>query len=351
MISNLFAKPSVRLAVQASAALLVIELAARFSGLERIYWAELSAVLVVCQTCGESLRKSLKRALATFLGAALGALLCHVLDAHGFDRHLYAFLVVPSAFLALYFFPKHYASYVFWMCFGLIVLLDFTTGKGQAIAWVRIYETSLGCFVGIASSLLILPQRSRESASAETVALLKELRSLLAVSVDAALGAPPPEGGLGKRLAGLRSRAAKLGDLKAAVESEELLFKSPDGSMAARLVALKALALQASDFLEHASLTKPQFDGPPLFGGWIRAVGDAVISDFDSVIASLEANAPPRPIAPSEELRASARASFMKLLAERPELKPAAGPQLLTVHWLWVLRFSLGKFVSSLSKA
>jgi len=346
-MSSLTARPEFRGAVQAASAILAIELLSHAIRLERIYWAEITAIIVVCQTCGESLRKSGARALATLLGAVLGALLCHALDSQGVGHLAHASILALSVFLALYSFPEAYGSYVFWFCLSLVLAMDMVSGRGQAMAFIRVYETSLGCVAGMAASLFILPVRARAAASAEIVSVLKATRPLLAASLERIAGRAqaPAEFEI---LVALRAKAGKLGKLLRALESEESFLGAQDGSMAGRIVNLRAFALQACDLYEHVSERMDEKPVTPLFTAWSDKAGGALLSDIDATVSALESKSPVSQIADLSPMIAESRADFMKALSERPELKPEAGPFLFSMHWLWTIRGSLERFVRSL---
>ena len=150
--SNL--RPTTRLAIQIFVALSLINLLATACHLPRAYWAGLTAVSVLCQTWGESLRKSTQRLLATIGGLTLGSLLYYPLQNYPL---IMLGLVFVNLFLMSYFITVSYPKAMFFVSIFLAMLFGVMGTMTFTIYWVRIMETFVGSAIAILVSIILLP--------------------------------------------------------------------------------------------------------------------------------------------------------------------------------------------------
>ncbi len=326
--------PGAAMASQAVCAVLFIEAISHFVGLERVYWAEIGATMVICQSFGESLRKSLRRALATLLGAVAGALACHLLDAGNLPVWLHYAFALCGAMVALRCYPERYQAYVFWLCFGLVFLLDAAGRRGEELAFVRIYEAALGSVCGSIAAFLILPLRSRERAERQLEALALEAKDLLKAALPAFQGQAAPEG-FEKNVKAFDAETCSLDALLSSLEMEEAIALPEEGPLAGRLVALRAFREQLSSLLQRIPCAKPPEGLAEPLAKWQSLIA----ADIER---TLEAKSPAKAAEPQgrDELREGFREEMLALFEARPELKRGSAQALSTMHWLLALRDS-----------
>lgn len=148
-----------RLSLRTTVAGLLTFALAEFFGLAQGYWAVLTAVIVVQASVGGSLQASIDRLIGTLCGAAYAALI-GISIPHAEPVARGAVLVAAVAPLALLAALK--ASFRIAPVTAVIVLLGSTLSQDGPLASAvgRVSEISLGCIVGLAVSLLVLPARA-----------------------------------------------------------------------------------------------------------------------------------------------------------------------------------------------
>jgi uncharacterized membrane protein YccC len=147
-----------RLGVRITLAGLGTYLLAQWVGLPQGYWAVFTAVIVTQGSVGGSLKASRDRLIGTIGGALYGAAVATLIP-HADPRSFVLVLAITLAPLALA--AAIYPRYRIAPVTGAILLLSSAAQMGplEAAAY-RIMEISLGCVVGLAVSLVILPARA-----------------------------------------------------------------------------------------------------------------------------------------------------------------------------------------------
>jgi uncharacterized membrane protein YccC len=154
--------PTTRMALRAAVAALAAVVLSYLLVLERSYWTVLTAVVLVSDTWGESIQKSLQRLAMTVLGCLLGWLVYRLcLDVPG----LRLALLLACIFLAVYFRPAPpLAGSYPWMIFFITVYVVFlfaVLGEWSGrLTLVRMEDTAIGCAVGLAVGVLVQPQQA-----------------------------------------------------------------------------------------------------------------------------------------------------------------------------------------------
>src|SRR5262245_56274056 len=149
--------------------------------LPHAYWAVLTSVIIMQESVGGSLKATLDRMLGTVAGAIWGVSVTLMIP-HRDTLTLGLTLAVALAPLALLAALK--PSYRVAPVTAVIVLLT-TVGVQVApmrYAVDRVLEIGLGCLVGFAVSLLVLPARAHRllaEAAAEVILALRDLLELL----------------------------------------------------------------------------------------------------------------------------------------------------------------------------
>jgi uncharacterized membrane protein YccC len=172
-----------RLGVRITVAGLLTLAIAEWLALPQGYWAVFTALIVTQGSVGGSLTASRARLIGTLGGAVFGALVATLIP----HRSLFGFVAVFALTLApLALIAAIYPRYRIAPVTGAILLLSSAAQMGpvEAAAY-RILEIALGCVVGLAVSLLILPARAHRL----TLQAVGRVLDLLARLVEAQLGA------------------------------------------------------------------------------------------------------------------------------------------------------------------
>jgi len=150
-------RPTTKLAVQIFIALFIITLLGDLCKLPRTYWAALAAVSVLCQTWGESLRKSGQRILATIAGMTLGLLLNIPFEQ---VVAVELVLILTCVFFMSYFGPVSYVRSIFFLSVMLAMIFGISGDLTQHVYWTRITETMVGAGVAILTAILVFPTQT-----------------------------------------------------------------------------------------------------------------------------------------------------------------------------------------------
>src|SRR5215510_11218543 len=144
------------------------------------YWAVLTSVIIMQESVGGSLKATLDRMLGTVAGAIWGVSVTLAIPHHD-TLALGLTLVVALAPLALVAALK--PNYRVAPVTAIIVLLSTTGVQLGPVQYAidRVLEIGLGCLVGFAVSLVILPARAHGLLAEAAVEVILALRDLLAL--------------------------------------------------------------------------------------------------------------------------------------------------------------------------
>ena len=153
--------PTTRLAIRAAAVASAAVLVARLSFLERSYWIVLTAVLLVYETAGESIKRSGQRLAMTALGCLAGWGLYLVA---GPVLGLRWTILLGGIFLAVYFRSNPrgvvYAPMIFFASVYVVFVFAVVDSWTARLMLTRLYDTAIGCAVALVGSLVVLPQHA-----------------------------------------------------------------------------------------------------------------------------------------------------------------------------------------------
>ena len=153
--------PTTRLAIRASAVAAAAVLVARLSFLERPYWIILTAVLLVYETAGESIKRSGQRLAMTALGCLTGWALYLVA---GPVPALRWTILLGGIFLAVYFRSNPrgvvYAPMIFFASVYVVFVFAVVDSWTARLMLTRLYDTAIGCVLALVGSLVVLPQQA-----------------------------------------------------------------------------------------------------------------------------------------------------------------------------------------------
>ena len=182
-----------RLALRTTLAALITFALAHLLRLPQAYWAVLTSIIVMQASVGGSLKAGLDRMLGTVAGAVWGVSVTLAIPHRDSTLALGLALALAVAPLSLVAALK--PNYRIAPVTAVIVLMSTTGIKLGPVhsALDRVVEIALGCVIGFAASLLILPTRAHGLLLGAAAALLLVLRDLTDLNSDLGDVAQPPD--------------------------------------------------------------------------------------------------------------------------------------------------------------
>jgi uncharacterized membrane protein YccC len=221
-------RSELRLGVRVAIASIVTYAIAHLLSLSQGYWAVITAVIVIQGSLGGSLKATADRFIGTLAGAVFGAVVA-ILIPHREPLLLAVALgiaVFPLAMVAAL-----HASFRVAPVTAIIVLISPTGGQLSPIAFTvdRVLEIGLGCIVGLAASLLILPARAHNLVTGAAGRVASLLADQLVLSLGTA-ERPPDHAALVALQPRVREAMARLEAAAGAAQSERAshLSDEPD---------------------------------------------------------------------------------------------------------------------------
>jgi uncharacterized membrane protein YccC len=201
-------RAELRLAARTTIAGLLAFVIANALGLPQAYWAVFTAVIVMQASVGGSLKATVDRLIGTLGGAAYGAVVATVMARRG-EVALAAAVALALGPLALL--SALRASFRIAPVTAIIVLLSASSQGAEPLvtAAERVLEIGLGCVVGLAVALLVLPARAHGLVVLAAQGVLARMAALVPVLLE---GCATPLDGEAVRahLKALRGGMAKL---------------------------------------------------------------------------------------------------------------------------------------------
>lgn len=148
--------PSTRMGLQAATAVFIATLLGYTLPIERPYWAILTAMVLVSQTFGESIKKSFERILMTILGGIVGTMIYFYFK--NYPLILFC-LTLATVFLIIYFIEISYLVSMFFLTVFVVFLFASIQGWSTHLLLTRIYETFIGAAIALISTAVIFPIR------------------------------------------------------------------------------------------------------------------------------------------------------------------------------------------------
>src|SRR4051812_43547691 len=173
---------SLRLAARITIAAMAAYLVGIALGLPGAFWAVITALFVVQMSVGGTIGAGLDRLVGTVVGAAVGgvALVVH---------HVWPQIPVGLLFLAaiapLSLFAVKKPSYrIAPITAAVMLLIVHDMGQPIAMAFDRVIEIAIGCVIGVAVSILVLPYRAEQQLVDRVAAGLRLLAQLAATLLE-----------------------------------------------------------------------------------------------------------------------------------------------------------------------
>ena len=197
-------------------------------GLSQVYWAVLSAVIVIQGSVGGSVKAGLNRLVGTIGGAAWGAIMSWLIVHNGPPSLTLALFAAVAPLALLTGFKTEYRIAPIT---AIIVLMGTAPPQATPLssALERVLEITLGSAVAVAVALLIFPARAHAlfvRSASTAIASMAEIVTMFAESC----GEGVQREALLKRQLGLNAEIAKMGAIasEAKIESSNRLTDDPD---------------------------------------------------------------------------------------------------------------------------
>lgn len=302
-------RPEAGLAVRMSAAGLISFTVAHLVGLSQVYWAVLTAVIVMQASIGGSLKVMLDRFIGTIGGAGWGvAVTLAVPHGNVFSTGLaLAVALVPLAAVVAF-----RPSYRIAPVTAAIVLLAYGGQSGVvAAALERVFEIGLGSVVALGVALMVSPARAHEllcAAGRDALAVMADQVRLLLGGVAAPLDAASVLA-LHDRIRAAVERAAAIAD-EADRERRRYITEAPDPDPLVRtlrrlshdlVIIARALSAKLPDAVA-ARLATPA-----------AAIAAALSAALTDIGAALAGRAAPPDLGPVEQALAAFAAGIAAL--------------------------------------
>ena len=172
------------MAVQAFLAVFITAAFALLFHWERAYWAILTAILMISQTWGESVKRAFERIVMTIIGGIVGTLL--FLAVHSLPWLGFVILCI-CVFCIVYFTAISYFVTVFFVTIMLVFLFATILGWNFHMLWTRILETIIGATVAVSVSLIVLPIRTKVNLTKEIVDFIQLIQKTTVISFESLL--------------------------------------------------------------------------------------------------------------------------------------------------------------------
>jgi uncharacterized membrane protein YgaE (UPF0421/DUF939 family) len=153
-------RPSTRLALQASVAISIALFVAHLFSDGRAYWAIMTALLLISQTLGDSIKKSIARIGMTVIGGVIGTLLSILFASHAFA--IFALLLLSLFFMAFYLEVSYAISMSFMTMFVVFLFASIHAWNLHMLA-IRIDETLIGAGIAVVCAAFIFPIRAQQT--------------------------------------------------------------------------------------------------------------------------------------------------------------------------------------------
>ncbi len=303
--------------VQATVAVsAVYALSLLFPRLEHPYWAVVTALVVLCQTWSESIKKASQRVAATFVGLLAAVILCRLLGSLSAAKGVVLF---ASVFLFSYTASKSYLWTIFWMSIVVIMMFDLLGRMDHGLVLERMIETLLGAGMAMLVSTTVLPVNARDQLRSDVPKFLGLARKALANAMNNAMGIES------KNKSPLHSAMLmsfqKVSDEYHTRQRETFLLRREPSQLRRWVFWMEMLSFYTSD-MHHAV---EQARGPlPVLS--IRDEMTALregIEDALEQLAGYADRSEPVAVAPTKDLKDAIREKLAPLLTENMEERDA----------------------------
>jgi uncharacterized membrane protein YccC len=300
--------PTTRHAFQATTAVAAVyALAAQFPQLERPYWAVGTALVVLCQTWSESIKKAAQRVAATFFGLLAAVVLCRFLES---QPMIEAVAIFACIFLFSYSAAGSYLWAIFWMSIVVIMMFQLLGRMDHHLVLERMTETLLGAGMAVVVSTFVFPVRAVEQLRSDVPAFLRLVQKACEGSLNDALGLDsrgeiPSHGEL---LASFN----RVQDEFLTRQRETFLLRREPSQLRRWIFEMEMLMFYTSD-LHHAVLQIHGDLAAGRIGHEIRQLSDGISNALEQLAESPHGHEPVR-VADTQEVRGVIREKLTPML-------------------------------------
>lgn len=174
-MKNKFA-PTTILALQAAIAMTLCFIIGDYFHLEKSYWAVLTALLLISQTWGESLKKAFERIGMTIFGGFVGTFIFFAVTGH---PNLLFLIMLVTVFFLVYNLGHSFRSTAFFVTMFIVFLFAMLGQWNFKLLEIRIYETVLGALIAVLTSLFFLPTHAKSNFKSQAKNYLCQCRELI----------------------------------------------------------------------------------------------------------------------------------------------------------------------------
>lgn len=168
-------RKTTRMALQAAMAIAIAEAISIGFQFDRGYWITLTAMALITQTWGESLKRAFERLGMTILGGFVGTALYFFMPTH--DPFLLVAIILGFVFVAVYTIKMIHLVSIFCLT-GFVVFLFALIGQWNLHLLVtRIIDTALGAVIAVAVGRWLLPIKT--DVNQLVVGYLQKVKSIL----------------------------------------------------------------------------------------------------------------------------------------------------------------------------
>ena len=332
--------PTTRHAVQATVAVsAVYGLSVLFPQLERPYWAVVTALVVLCQTWSESIKKAAQRVAATFLGLVAAVVLCRLLGSQSTAEIVVIFACV---FLFSYTAARSYLWAIFWMSIMVIMMFDMLGRMDHQLVLERMIETLLGAGMAVLVSTVILPVRARDQLRSDVPQFLRLVQRACVQAMNDAIGIDSKRKGALHRT--MLNSFQKVRDEFLTRQRETFLLRREPSQLRRWLFWMEMLVFYTSD-LHHA--VEQAHSALPTEGirDEMTVLRDGIADALDQ-LAKYTGRSEPVTVAPTEELRSTIREKIGSLITGDPEQRSACLSLLPVFYYVDKIHFVLEEMAS-----
>ncbi|WP_018700902.1 FUSC family protein [Amorphus coralli] len=250
---------------------------------EHAYWATLTVALVLTGTVGETVSRTIRRALGTMGGVILAIALSPLIAPVPGVEIALIFLAMMVAVMVI---DLRYEVAAAMIGFAVVTGLHLIEGAGPAVMLARAYETFIGAGVALAVAWTVAPSFSGDRVVGEVTAFLSRCRVVFRMAAEQPVVGVDHTAPLEADVATIR---AELPSLRA----ERWLGRSGGEALNEAMVLVEALVSYLGLF-ERASAVAASVE--------TSAAAGAVMSDLDRAVeAGFEAAIAPKLAAPDLE--------------------------------------------------
>lgn len=174
-MTRLTLSPTTRLALQAVVAVTLAALLAPLFHWQRSYWSELTAMLMISQTLGDSIKKSVERVSMTIAGGLIGTLLFFITKQW---PDLQIALMMISLFFCIFFISSFYLWSVFFTSTLVVFIFAIVQSWTLDLLFWRIIETLFGAGMAVLSATFTFPIRTSNAMQDGLITFMRNLSNL-----------------------------------------------------------------------------------------------------------------------------------------------------------------------------